>query len=95
MLIECLLQRDGGSRVIMPNPDGSESLYHFAPDAQTGKHVAEVADKTHSARFLSIVEGYSAVSSLRVERAGKQKTAQEDGAQVDELGKAGGQGDAA
>lgn len=52
MKIECKLIREGGTKVEL---DGVE--YHFAPGPD-GKHVAEVTDKTHIQRFLSIGEAY-------------------------------------
>lgn len=52
MLIECILKRDGGSKV-----DLGDTTYHFAPDSE-GRHVAMVADPDHIGRFLSITEGY-------------------------------------
>ena len=52
MLIECILKRDGGSKV-----DLGDNTYHFAPDSE-GRHVAMVADPDHIGRFLSISEGY-------------------------------------
>lgn len=52
MKIECILKREGGSVVDL---GGIE--YHFEPVAD-GAHVAEVEDKAHIDRFLSISEGY-------------------------------------
>jgi len=52
MKIECILKREGGSVVDL---GGIE--YHFEPFTD-GAHVAEVEDKAHIDRFLSISEGY-------------------------------------
>lgn len=52
MKIECILKREGGSVVDL---GGIE--YHFEPVAD-GAHVADVEDKAHIDRFLSISEGY-------------------------------------
>lgn len=53
MKVKCLLKREGGTKV-----DIEGVQYHFAPDKATGNHVAEVKDKKHLARFLSISEAY-------------------------------------
>lgn len=52
MKIECILKREGGSKVEI---GGTE--YHFAPQAD-GAHVAEVSNNGHVQRFLSITDGY-------------------------------------
>lgn len=52
MNIQCLLARHGGTKVEL---DGLE--YHFQP-LEDGAHVANVEDKSHIDRFLSIPEGY-------------------------------------
>lgn len=52
MQIECILKREGGTNVEI---DGIN--YHFAP-LPDGAHVADVADKIHVKRFLSIPEAY-------------------------------------
>lgn len=52
MLIQCILKRDGGSKIEL---DGI--AYHFEPLAD-GAHVAEVAHDVHADRFLAIPEGY-------------------------------------
>jgi hypothetical protein len=52
MKIQCILNREGGSKVEI---GGIE--YHFAPQAD-GAHVADVRDNAHIQRFLSIPEGY-------------------------------------
>lgn len=64
MLIECILKRDGGTKV-----DLGDLTYHFAPDSE-GRHVALVADPDHIGRFLSISEGY------RIPRASTSPVAQ-------------------
>lgn len=52
MKIECVLKRAGGTKARI---DGVE--YHFAPQ-EDGAHVAEVTDRHHIGRFLSIPEAY-------------------------------------
>lgn len=53
MKIECILKRSGGTRAEI---GGIE--YHFAPQPD-GAHVADVNEKGHIARFLSMPEGYA------------------------------------
>lgn len=58
MQIESKIKRAGGTRITMREPDRE---YHFTPidpDNPQSPHVAEVAEKAHISRFLSIVEGY-------------------------------------
>ena len=57
-LIESLIRRAKGTRVTMGNTN-----YHFRPDA-ADRHVAEVENDAHIARFLAITEGYRAVERL-------------------------------
>lgn len=54
-LIECVARRQGGSRVTL---GGIE--YYFRPRPEEGitAHVAEVKNKSHTQRLLSITEGY-------------------------------------
>lgn len=52
MKIECILKREGGSKVEI---GGTE--YHFVQQPD-GAHVAEVSNNGHIQRFLSIPEGY-------------------------------------
>jgi hypothetical protein len=52
MQIECILLREGGT---LAEIGGTE--YHFIPNT-AGAHVAEVEDKAHIQRFLSIGEAY-------------------------------------
>jgi len=52
MKIQCIAQRDGGSKVDI---DGIE--YHFEPLAD-GCHVADIEDTKHQDRFLGLSEGY-------------------------------------
>lgn len=52
MHIECVLHRDGGSKI-----DLGGILYHFAPQPD-GAHVSLVENPDHQDRFLSISEGY-------------------------------------
>lgn len=52
MLIECILKRPNGTEVDLGGVN-----YHFLPDA-AGRHVCEVENEEHVARFLSISEAY-------------------------------------
>lgn len=52
MKIRCRQEREGGSKITI-----DDTIYHFSPD-ENGHHVAEVSDKKHIRRFLSIKEGY-------------------------------------
>lgn len=52
MKIQCTIEREGGTPVRIGNTD-----YHFTPGPD-GKHVAEVEDQGHIARFLAISEAY-------------------------------------
>jgi hypothetical protein len=53
MKIECILKRLGGTKAEI---GGIE--YHFEPQTD-GAHVADVTEKAHIARFLSMPEGYA------------------------------------
>lgn len=54
MKIACKLIREGGTKV-----EFGSKVYHFQPDpAFGGKHVADVSDKEHVGRLLSISEAY-------------------------------------
>lgn len=55
MLIVSKIERQGGSRITV-----SGKTYDFTPNAKTGLHMCEVADKDHAARLLSISEGFEA-----------------------------------
>ncbi len=57
MLIECILRRPGGTRVSLPDLDGSDVEYHFIGDGNA-PHVADVELEHHVERFLAIPEGY-------------------------------------
>lgn len=52
MLIESILRRDPPTEIVL-----GDTTYKFKPDDK-GRHVAEVTDKHHVARLLSISEGY-------------------------------------
>ncbi|UAW00952.1 hypothetical protein [Ralstonia phage RPZH3] len=52
MQIECILKRQGGTKVTL---EGVE--YHFAP-LEDAAHVAEVESEPHCKRLLSIPEAY-------------------------------------
>ncbi len=54
MQIECIIKRPGGSEVEI---DGI--FYRFLPNAR-GAHVAEVRNRAHAKRLLSMPEGYEA-----------------------------------
>lgn len=68
MKIECILHRDGGTRVQL---GGTE--YHFVP-LDDGAHVADVENTDHQDRFLAISEAY------RLYRASSATSAEEIGA---------------
>lgn len=54
MKIACKLIREGGTKV-----EFGSKVYHFKPDPEFGgKHVADVSDKEHVGRLLSISEAY-------------------------------------
>lgn len=55
MLIESLIRRAGGSEIDMVT-----AKYRFLPRGD-GRHVAEVTDRDHIKRLLSITEGFEAV----------------------------------
>lgn len=56
MKIECILKREGGTKINLPGDNGDvEYYFKEQPD---GAHVAEVTDKAHIKRLLSIPEGY-------------------------------------
>lgn len=57
MKIESIIKRDPPTEVVLGDISGKLTTYKFQPDDQ-GRHVAEVTDKHHIARLLSIVEGY-------------------------------------
>lgn len=57
MKIECIIRRDNGTTVTM-----GDKTYHFAPSANDERHIADVFDKAHAARFLSITEGFAIVT---------------------------------
>lgn len=61
MKIECKLKREGGSTI-----DIGGVAYEFKPQAD-GAHVADVGNKEHAERFLSIPEAYG------IYRAGKKE----------------------
>lgn len=52
MKIECILHREGGTKVNLGGVD-----YHFAP-LEDGAHVADVEREDHQDRFLGISEAY-------------------------------------
>lgn len=52
MKIESIIKRDPPTEIVL-----GDTTYKFKPDDK-GRHVAEVADKHHIARLLSISEGY-------------------------------------
>lgn len=56
MLIECTIKRANGTTVTM-----DKDVYPFQPDA-LGRHVCDVKNKKHIARFLDIPESYQDVT---------------------------------
>lgn len=60
MKIECLLKRIGGTKAEIGGVE-----YHFAEQAD-GKFIAEVTDKSHIERFLSILEAYQEAGVTKV-----------------------------
>jgi len=52
MFIKCKQIREGGTEIKL-----GETVYHFAPN-KDGDHVAEVTDKAHIERLLSIEEAF-------------------------------------
>jgi hypothetical protein len=75
--IECVLYREGGTEVELGG-----KKYHFKPQAD-GKHVAEVADKHHAARLLSISEAYRPLPCEKIPAA-PASTTDEEAPAVDE-----------
>lgn len=58
MLIQSIIERDGGTHVTIGEGDDARE-YHFKPDSKHGgAHVCEVDNKRDIQRFLSITEGY-------------------------------------
>lgn len=53
MKIQCLLQRENGTKVEM---DGV--TYHFKPEGDDGPHVCEVSNDKHAKKLLAIREAY-------------------------------------
>ena len=53
MIIRSKIERAKGSVITI-----GDTTYHFKPRAADGHHVAEVTNKEHLGRFLSITEGY-------------------------------------
>lgn len=53
MKIESIIRRKNGTVVTM-----DDHRYHFQPSAADPRHLAEVTEKAHIARFLQIPEGY-------------------------------------
>lgn len=64
MLIQCLIEREGGSEVSFSQRDEwPAGVYHFKPDpARNGSpHVCEVTEPAHVNRLLGITDTYRAV----------------------------------
>lgn len=53
MLIERILREPGGCVVTIDKKE-----YHFKPKGKDARHICEVTEQKHIARFLSITEGY-------------------------------------
>lgn len=66
MKIESIIRREGGTQVDL---DGES--YHFKAD-DAGRHVADVVNSDHVARFLAIPEGYRVIMSAEDEAAAKR-----------------------
>lgn len=69
MLIECKLQREGGSVVTI-----GEETYHFKPQGGQ-KHVATVQDPAHVTILLGIPEAYAVCDSEEKDGADDERTA--------------------
>lgn len=52
MIIESIIKREHGSTVVL-----DDKTYKFQPN-EDGRHVAEVTEKAHIERLLSITEGF-------------------------------------
>lgn len=60
MLIECLIRREGGSRITL---DGEN--YHFKPDGSSSPaHICEVASEEHARKLLAIKDGYRRFNAI-------------------------------
>lgn len=68
--IECILKRNGGTKVKFSGP---EREYHFKPSDSDPRHVAVVDIETHAKQLLRIKEGYQLIEGpeLAVERVNK------------------------
>lgn len=53
MKIQSIIERKNGTIITM-----DDETYHFKPARGDGRHICEVVDKAHIARFLSIPEGF-------------------------------------
>lgn len=62
VVIECLLQRKGGTRIELPGPEGRPVPYHFKPEQDDGPHIAKVGHPPHIKRLLGIPEAYRLVA---------------------------------
>lgn len=59
MKIECILKREGGTKVDFPSIS-----YHFKPDPKfDNRHIADVSNEDHIGRLLSIREAYVMVKT--------------------------------
>lgn len=58
MKIESILRRKNGTKTTL-----GLTTYHFAPTDTDPRHIAEVTDKAHIQRFLSIPEGFRLVDA--------------------------------
>lgn len=70
LLIQCLLLREGGSKITMK--DGA--IYHFADDG-LGNHVASVSNPDHIQCFMQIPEAYRIFSPDAVAKLDQPKIA--------------------
>ncbi|KDR26000.1 hypothetical protein [Caballeronia zhejiangensis] len=78
MNIECILKREGGTKVDIGGTD-----YHFAPIAD-GRHVAFVENQIHMARFLSIPEAYRLAVDLAAQQAQQAQQAPQSATPISE-----------
>lgn len=69
MLIECTIQRANGSTVTV-----GSTVYRFVPRNGDPRHVAEVSNPDHVARFLAI-DAYQAVEAPTPVKPAPQVTA--------------------
>lgn len=60
-MIQCLLRRKGGTKVVFGNNRATQKTYHFKPvnaDDENSPHVCAIDDEEHADQLLSIREAY-------------------------------------